>query len=385
MQARRLFASTAAISFALAVSLTITLSEVPAASGESSSNATQVKPRWRIEITNVNDDSEVRCSPAAINERGQIVGTEWVVDATSNDSARHSAFLWLPEPACGLPAGVTRLCPGWGAGLNDRCEVIVRSRNPLTFEGALWRGGACESLPSLAEGENPNAIANSTSSWIGGTSESSTPWTREWPPTIWSWSGDEITMRALEICGEETRATVLGMNERGDAVGAMGEIHLIPWSRWRAVQWRAEDGGACSELAPFGSAGTVAEDINERGDVVGYAFSYDFPYYLRALLWLPEPRYGLDEGVHLIGPEGGRSSMYAINDRGIAVGEMPGGASVWIPGIGMRLLSDFMPPDSPWILGRALDINNSNEIVGWGHIQNAKRCFRARLVPADSD
>ncbi len=105
--------------------------------------------------------------------------------------------------------------------------------------------------------------------------------------------------------------------------------------------------------------GTSAQGINDRGQVVGWTRSADYPYARRAWIW----RGGTFD--YLPTPDGDESYALSINERGDAVGSIGSAgtdsATLWADGEA-KLLKPF-PGSGDSV---ALDLNESREACGWG-------------------
>jgi probable HAF family extracellular repeat protein len=162
------------------------------------------------------------------------------------------------------------------------------------------------------------------------------------------WQGGTLT--DLGALPDYPLSAAAAINERGQIVGAATDGF-----RSRAVRW---DGGAITDLTPPGWAWCVANDINNRGDVVGTCArpaSYNV-----AVLWR-------DGAVTVLGvlPGSNESAAAAINDAGVVIGsahttsEDRSTAFRWVDGT-MSALA--LPPGTTST--HAFDINAAGTIVG---------------------
>jgi probable HAF family extracellular repeat protein len=117
------------------------------------------------------------------------------------------------------------------------------------------------------------------------------------------------------------------------------------------------------DLGTLGGADSVATDINEPGQVVGWSRTASSPSRQRAFLWTR------DDGMKDLGSLGADSSAAAINDAGKVVGSSlttPTGAVthafLWTAAQGMKDLGTLGGTAST-----ATDINNAGQVVGWSH------------------
>jgi probable HAF family extracellular repeat protein len=142
-----------------------------------------------------------------------------------------------------------------------------------------------------------------------------------------------------------------GINNHGDIVGTAPVPGIV---RWRPVLWKD---GAVTVLNPTGGE---ANDINERGQIVGQAF-HPFPVNHReAFMW--------EKGVLTwLGtlPEGGLSAATSINDRGEIVGvdtlENSIHAVLWRDG---QIIDLGLSGESGENISEAFGITNSGQVVG---------------------
>ena len=169
-----------------------------------------------------------------------------------------------------------------------------------------------------------------------------------------------------------------GPNDQTDAnaIGSSGHVVGASWvaGKARAYVW---EGGTMTDLhAAAGILGQTsqAQDVNAGGIVVGAAhFENNFNVQERAARW----KNGV---VTDLGTLGGTTSMAAaINDAGTAVGWSFLGndlrATLW-EGSSIVDLNDHIDPELGWTLLKALDINESGQIVGQGLHQGVLKAFR---------
>ncbi len=151
-----------------------------------------------------------------------------------------------------------------------------------------------------------------------------------------------------------------GLNNSGQVVG-QGDAYAFLYSD-----------GVMRELGALGGGGSLAADINDHGQVVGYAenASRDRHAFL----------YSEGAMTDLGALDGRWSEATAINNSGQVVGTVlrPNRryfhAFVYSEGV-MRDLNDLIPADSGWDLAVASDINNVGQIVGSGILNGRVRAF----------
>jgi probable HAF family extracellular repeat protein len=126
---------------------------------------------------------------------------------------------------------------------------------------------------------------------------------------------------------------------------------------WTAVSWSADNQLTRLGTLP-GLPSALANDVNQTGTIVGYAFSNDF-LISRAFIWRS------DSGMQPLVDLGGNASLaQAINTDGTAVGWSYDGGGVlhavkWSPS---GSLTDLNPSGA---ISQALDVNDAGDVVGW--------------------
>jgi len=144
------------------------------------------------------------------------------------------------------------------------------------------------------------------------------------------------------------------MGYQGSYVGGINNIgQVVGWTSSGATSF-IWDAGVMQEIT--GTEIDFANDINDVGMIVGRCSSYDHGYMTDGL--------GNDTWLYMENPE-------AINIHNQVVGwtefAYPTGerARLWIDGAGHNL-EDLIVNESGWVLRRAMDINDSGQIVGSG-------------------
>jgi len=135
--------------------------------------------------------------------------------------------------------------------------------------------------------------------------------------------------------------------------------------------------GTLTDLGGLGGGDYQAMDINDSGLIVGFAWNLSGEKH--AVLW--SGGTGTD-----LGTLGGTESVaYGINNSGQIVGRSTTGLSthafIYQAGA-MTDLNDRLPPGSGWVLHEAQDINDHEQICGWGIIGGNTRGF---LMTPDDD
>jgi hypothetical protein len=162
----------------------------------------------------------------------------------------------------------------------------------------------------------------------------------------------------------------MAMNDRGEVVAPLDvqlspQNHRFPWIRTpqgRAIDPEADDLGPA--LGP--RAEVRAHAINDRGQVVGQVEEMGPPPHGRAFRTAP------GRPINLATDElRGLESAHAINNRGHVLGSASLASPPWNhhalhDGEAVYRLSDLIPVGSRWILQSASDLNDRDQIVGWG-------------------
>jgi probable HAF family extracellular repeat protein len=219
------------------------------------------------------------------------------------------------------------------------------------------------------------------------------------------------------------RSFATGINDRGDVVGS-SEVTGLPEFNIHAFLYR---NGQTIDLTPtlvtgeFGQF-SVAQDINNRGAVVGYVSPLQDPFpdpflwrngtITRLPLILPGDDMAIPNRINNSGEVVGFSQSFpeiephavllshgrlisvgpglatSINNRSQVVGWDPsvlsGGAFIWKNGTRTEL-DTLLPPGSGWTGLIPADINDRGQIVGTGVHNGATRAFLLSPSKEDDD
>lgn len=210
----------------------------------------------------------------------------------------------------------------------------------------------------------------------------------------------------------------LGINNKGEVVG----LHLYPNedNEYYAFYWNRKTG--FEELTPYGGRKNIAFEINDSGYIAGsvdwsgaiwnpaHAITYifgsaamginssnqvaqmpmhainDFGIMVGNDAWDINnqneivggmPAFLVKDGnTILLGDLGGPTLAFAINENEIVVGrDYNNGAFIWDKTNGIRSLNTLFDNDGSWLLAEPQDINEYNQIVGFGYKNNELHGF----------
>jgi probable HAF family extracellular repeat protein len=242
---------------------------------------------------------------------------------------------------------------------------------------AVWKDGKLRPLPTLG-GTNGQATGLNDRGELIGIAETdkidptcAPPQRLRYEGALWGPKEDQI--EELRPLPGDTVGFAIGINNKGDAVGATGTCAntvLFPLSiAPHAVLWR---NGSPINLGNLGGKSVnVAAAINDRGEVVGTA-SLPGDTVDPAFVWTE--RTGMINIGMLTGDKSGLPGGFGgINNLGQVVGASCSGyagagncrAFLWQDNV-MTDINTLIPASSPLYLMFAFQINDVGEIVGLG-------------------
>ena len=300
----------------------------------------------------------------AVNELGQVVGEATTVGGNSH------AFLWLPEPGYGLPAGMNDLGTLGGSGsaafgINNLGFVVGQAdtSDPAISRAFQW-DPTTGVMTDLGTPAGPS-VARAINDWgeIVGTARDAQGFDQAFHRS----QGGAIVFFSDVSPGDATSV--------GVALGYSGNVNFSGTYFFPA---RAFKFGGETGLLPLDDLGveSFANDMNGLNQAVGSVTSNTFEH---AALWI-------FTALTDLGTLGGTDSRaQGINDSTHIVGVADTGAEtehafLWHDGA-MTDLNDLLPPSSGWELATATDINHSGKIVGHGAIGAETHAFLLEAGP----
>ncbi len=313
-----------------------------------------------------------------INERGEIIGTSRTATGTTH------GFVWAKGRMTDLGT-----LPGWAdsapVGINDHGQVVGWSSNETggTWIGSkarafLWQNGRMTDLGTVRGYRYawPSAV-NDRGQVVGQSAGA-----HDHKSLLRAFLWQRGTMTDLGTCiwhGEVSAAAAI--NARGEVAGYCS----VKGRHNHAFLWR---NGKLSDLGTLGGLASAASAINDRGQIVGWSrtaarqghvflwekgrmsdltpngIGDDDPIAINAqgqvltrqgFLWSRGTLMQL--GHHPFGPS-------AMNDRGQAVGCVPGPHDRWLPTLwdNGRTITLTAPATGD---SCAVTLNERNQIVGW--------------------
>jgi len=292
----------------------------------------------------------------AINMHGEVAGYSNTLDGNNH------AFLWLPEAAYGLMEEMNDLGPlpgyldSFASGVNSSGEVAGKSEFGITSTAVSWQGPTGYELDRLG-GELCVAEDININARIVGYSEM--PDIEEVHAVYWEENG---TIHDLGL------GKAYGINSNNEIVGRRNDRVFL----WLPAGSYGLPAGMNDLGTLLGYGWSVAEDINDLGQITGTANGGLAGSPNRVFLWLPEPAYGLSAGMNDLTGLNMIASAYSVNNLGQVVGEFEDKednhelhAFLWEEG-GLYDINDLIPYNPDWKISSAEDINDLGQVVGCG-------------------
>jgi uncharacterized membrane protein len=348
--------------------------------------------------------------PFGINGAGEVAGA--AATSAQTDGFASTAFLWTKKgmtnlirntalfadcPTCNSAAAavassgaiaigseIARLDPN-GEDFGQWEGPFLPATHRVTL-GFILKNGVMTQLKNLKGGNNANVFWMNNLGEVSGVAEtdvsdpscsSVTPFqVRRFKGVVWGPNGD--IERTLEPLQPDWVSYALTINDRGQVVGASGPCATTGMPPYalnnttaaHAVLWDPD--GSITDLGTLGGAMNIANNVNNRGEVLGTSPSPEDGT-VHVFKWTRET------GIRDYGAFPGAAATVAgcchvLNDRGEIVGfsmepENPpnfGRALIW-KGAEPKDLNDFVRAPSPFVqLLAASSISDAGEIIGWG-------------------
>jgi probable HAF family extracellular repeat protein len=304
------------------------------------------------------------CTATAINNPGKVLGSCY----TSDYSAGH-AVLWSH-------GSITDLGALGATAINDRGQVAGTGQVGNDVQPIIWSNGTITALGTppgyLTSQCYPTGIDNAGA--VAGYCTTSDYSVNH----AFRWSHGTITELGTLPGGIASAAN--GINNAGQVVGygtyfpdvtngSTIESHAILWSHGTLT-----DLGTLSNTGYDGYNSSIASALNNQGQVVGWSYTTigtppNENITQHAFLWQRGAMTDLDTLTGGIGS----SFATAINDRGQVVGyaflaDFSLASFFYDKTTGMVDLSTLLPSNSGWTLYSVTGINNRGQIAAWGYM-----------------
>jgi uncharacterized membrane protein len=311
-------------------------------------------PEYRVTVVGPPDSRA-----AAINKAGVVVGT-YPANAPVTRAFLSRGRGWTDLPALGVTSGAT--------GINDRGQVVGNWRTPGgQVRGVIWHRGVPRDI-GIAPGATGNryvAINNAGYTVVQAVLDGAE---RSY---LRSPQGTFRDLGYLPAIDPITDAEAL--NNRNQVTGASGRF-ILPEIPFRSFLWHR---GVMRDLGDFGSTPNVGTDINDRGQVTGFAAVNTFGAHDRVAFIYRHGRLRDIDGRPTTGER--YSAGHGINNHGHVVGGSDH-LSGWVyRGRRMQSLNALIDPAPGWNIQLPRDINDAGQIAATG-ARNG-RYYAVRLDP----
>ena len=299
---------------------------------------------------------------AGINDLGQVTGSQ----GTGNQT-----FFW--DPVSGWQTLSPTQCGRVGAAdINNQGHIVGNSSVPMPTGGcsgqaSLWtpQGGllGLGSLPNSSQASYGLAI-NNLDQVAGYANYQNT----EWHAIFWSAATGMIDIGKLP--GGLNTSTAYGINDLGCVVGDTDSAAGVQAFVWTQSNGMLALGDLWGYYPPY--VGSSAQDVNNLGEVVGYAYSPNGGRSgIEAFIW--DAENGM-RGLGILFNDW--SQAFYINDcsevTGLSFNYTGSGQNnrygfIWDPKRGMRLLDALFDPctSSSYSHFYPQGMNNKGQIVGY--------------------
>jgi len=297
--------------------------------------------------------------PTAINDSGQVVGYFATVWGSSH------AFITGPHGVGITDLGTLGGAQSFAYGINDAGQVVGRSELPSRGSAHAFitgvNGEGMRDLGPLGSNYSEGLAINGAGRVVGRANASDTNFGHAF---ITGPNGE----------GARDLGTLGGNYSVGLAVNSSGQVvgrAYTSENNFPRAFITGPNGEGMKELSALTGHYSEARDINDSGEVVGW--SYASPNILSAHAFITGPN---GEGARDLGTLGGSfSEALGINDSGEVVGQADTRdyntkhAFITGPkGDGMADLNSLVDLPEGVILTRAVDINNTGQVVAMASV-----------------
>jgi probable HAF family extracellular repeat protein len=304
-----------------------------------------------------------------LDECGRVVG-----ESTLGGGASHP-FLWVDANKNGQAdagemqdLGTLGGATGLAVAVNQGGAVAGTAQNSSSIRRAFIRasGGTMQDLGTLG-GETAQAFDMNASGQVVGVSEDD----GGLQDRAFVWQSGAGMQGLTASWGTPIRA--FGINNAGQIVGTANRFD-------NGTHAFVTIGGAAVDIGTLGGSLSFASDINESGEVAGYAYIATTPNNItqsnHAFYWKDANGNGQSDAGEMqdLGTLGAGRQSFAndINDSAVVVGNsetvlnsFATHAFIWTGAGGMKDLNTVVP-NTGWTFQEARAVNNRGQIVGIG-------------------
>lgn len=292
--------------------------------------------------------------PYGINNLHQVVGV------SNNQYGYWRAFLWLPAPAYGFPAGINDLGLDFGQakGINDAGQIVGQYRPTSDATHAFrWQPGTLYDLGHTTTGVGSQAYGVNSLGNVVVDADLGVP--PNWYHTTHAmlWGGGTLTDCSL-LASDVSLSHASAINDHNQVAGTY-KVDAFLWQN-----------GSMKDLGPGGG-----NAINDSGNVAGYALVNGSSH---AAYWDSSGTLRDLDAVKLYG----QSAAYGINDSLQIVGDGGAGSAILWENGSSYYLQDLLVDGSGWSkLTRATGISDDGYIIGYGNVTGGSDSHAFMLVP----
>ncbi len=299
-------------------------------------------------------------SPAAINNRGQVVGEYY-----SAQTRQYRAFEYSNGQASDLFPNANY--PTGASGIND-AELIVGTSQPATGHPtqAFVYNSSTSAVQNIGTGLSSLAYAINQSGVVVGKSQADI----SSPDHAFRYDTATGTLHDIgQDFGFNNNSTASAINNKGQIAGSFNSAQ----NHGNAFVY---SNGVVQDIGGIpGAVGNQVTGINDSGDVIGYGLIpnngvHGFLY-----------RNGVLQDISVLTPDSRELFPDGINNAGDIVGQADRGAFLYHNGA-VQDLNSLIDPSLGWKLNGAVAISDRGQIIGSGNLGGFILTPRATAVPA---